>query len=83
MSVSIAMCAPVTGLPLASNNLRVIVADPTRTGSGEISCSTATKAKDEDDDAVGREQPDSSKLAAKTTPASHLVSPFKKGAETF
>jgi hypothetical protein len=73
------MCAPVTGLPLASDNLRIIAAEPTRNGLGEISYSIATKA----DDATGREQPAWSKLAAQTMPASHLVSSgFKKEADT-
>jgi hypothetical protein len=72
------MCAPVTGLPLASDNLRI--AEPTRIGLGEISYSIATKA----DDATGREQLAWSKLAAQTIPASHLLSPgFKKEADTF
>ena len=36
-------CAPVTGLPAASANLKVMVAGPTRAGSGEISCSIAMR----------------------------------------
>jgi hypothetical protein len=63
---------PVTGLPLASDNLRIIVVERTRIGLREISCSIATKAED----ATGRKQLVWSKFAAQTTPASHLVTLF-------
>src|SRR5579862_2489232 len=68
ISASIAMRAPVMGLPVASDNLRATVAGPTRAGSGEISCSIATTG----DGSTCREQPAPSNIAAHANATSHL-----------
>lgn len=57
MSASTVTRAPETGFASRLANLSVIVAGPTRGGSGEILCSTVSR----DEEPVGLEQPATNK----------------------
>src|SRR5579863_7324495 len=79
MSASIATCALGIGLPEASDNLNATVSVPTRAGSGETSCSIATKGVC----STALEQLPTSRVAPQARPTSHFAGlGFEKKSDT-